>query len=115
MESLSRIQYRKKNQILFVGRLEYEKGPTYLVDAFDSIVKSYPNYTLKIVGYGSFEAELKDLCEKRGISDKVVFAGEIEYSEMPRIYNESEILASPTLTEAAVPRVVMEAWACERY
>ena len=103
----------RKNQILFVGRLEYGKGPTYLVDAFDSIVENYPNYTLKIVGYGSLETKLKDMCEKRGISDKVVFAGEVEYSEMPRIYNESEILASPTLTEAAVPRVVMEAWACE--
>ncbi len=102
-----------QDQLLFVGRLERGKGPSYLIDAFNSIVDSHPQYSLKIVGYGSLEDDLKKQCEEYDISDAVTFSGELSYAEMPRVYNESSILASPTLTEAAVPRVAMEAWACE--
>ncbi len=102
-----------QDQILFVGRLEQGKGPSYLIDAFNSIVDAHPQYSLKMVGYGSLKDELKKQCEDYGILEDVTFTGELSYEEMPRVYNESSILASPTFTEAAVPRVVMEAWACK--
>ncbi len=101
------------NQILFVGRLEQGKGPSYLIDAFNTVVDSHPDYELKIVGYGSLEDKLVQQCKDYGIYDSVTFTGELSYEEMPRVYNESTLLASPTLTEAAVPRVTMESWACE--
>ena len=103
----------EQKQILFVGRLEQGKRPSDLVEAFNTILETHPEYSLKMVGYGSLEDDLKQQCRTYGIRDQVTFAGELSYEEMPRVYNESQILASPTLTEAAVPRVVMEAWACE--
>ncbi|WIV68833.1 glycosyltransferase family 4 protein [Natrialbaceae archaeon AArc-T1-2] len=106
-------EIEEKDQILFVGRLEQGKGPSYLIEAFNSVADNHPDLNLKIVGYGSLKADLIEQCKEHGIFDRVTFTGELSYSEMPQVYNESKILASPTLTEAAVPRVAMEAWACE--
>lgn len=102
-----------EKQILFVGRLKKGKGPHYLIQAFASIASQYPELTLKIVGDGPMRDQLVLQCEELEIADRVSFAGELSYTEMPTVYNESLMLVSPTLTEAAVPRVVMESWACE--
>lgn len=103
----------EKRQILFVGRLKEGKGPKYLIDAFASISSEFSDLSLKMVGDGPLRDELQSQCKRQNIDDHVTFTGELSYEEMPRVYNESLLLASPTLTEAAVPRVVMEAWACE--
>lgn len=103
----------EKNQILFVGRLKEGKGPKYLIEAFASISSEFPDLSLKMVGDGPLREDLQKQCHVRDIDDRVTFVGELSYEEMPDVYNESLMLVSPTLTEAAVPRVVMEAWACE--
>lgn len=103
----------EKNQILFVGRLKEGKGPEYLIDAFASIRSEFPDLSLKMVGDGPLREDLQKQCRLRDVEDRVTFTGELSYEEMPNVYNESMVLVSPTLTEAAVPRVVMEAWACE--
>lgn len=103
----------EENQLLFVGRLKEGKGPRYLIDAFASISSEHPDLSLKMVGDGPLREDLQKQCRQRNIEERVIFTGELTYDEMPNVYNESMILVSPTLTEAAVPRVVMEAWACE--
>jgi len=103
----------KKSQLLYVGRLKPLKGIEYLIEAFDIITDDYPDLHLKLVGEGPLKDDLKDMVEDLGIQDNVIFEGEVEYEDMPDYYNESLLFVSPTLTEAAVPRVAMEAWACE--
>ncbi len=103
----------KTRQILFVGRLKSGKRPDLLIHGFGKLADEYPNYELKIVGDGPMLPELKKLCKKQNIREKVTFTGELSYDEMPEIYRGSDVLVLPTKTEAAIPRVVMEAWACE--
>jgi len=103
----------KNRQILFVGRLKNGKRPDALIRGFGKIADEYPNYQLKIVGDGPMFSDLKALCDEQNIQDKVTFTGELPYDEMPDVYRQSDLLVLPTETEAAIPRVVMEAWACE--
>jgi len=103
----------EKNQILFVGRLKRGKGLKYLIDAFGILNKRYEDLTLKLVGDGPQKSQYENRCKELGISDNVIFTGNLPNKELPKIYNESLAFVSSTFTEAAVPRVVMEAWACE--
>jgi len=100
-------------QILFVGRLKNGKRPDALIRGFGEIADEYPNYQLKIVGNGPMLPDLKTLCNEINIKEKVTFTGELSYEEMPDVYRQSDLLVLPTKTEAAIPRVVMEAWACK--
>ncbi|MFC6905797.1 glycosyltransferase family 4 protein [Halalkalicoccus tibetensis] len=107
------VKEQNENQILFVGRFKKGKGVDYLCDALPAIVAEYPDATVKLAGGGSLRDEFRQQCRKAGIADNVEFLGKVPNDEMPALYNESSLLVSPTLTEAAIPRVVMEAWACK--
>ncbi|WP_252699688.1 glycosyltransferase family 4 protein [Natronosalvus vescus] len=95
-------------QLLFVGRVKRGKGAELLMEAFESVKQDYPELSVKIVGDGP---QLSTLQEKYD-DNRIIYAGEISYEEMPKQFRESDLLVLPTVTEAAIPRVVMEAWAC---
>lgn len=96
-------------QLLFVGRLKAGKGVEVLLEAFEELENQYPELRLKIVGDGQLRREL----EREYADERITFTGQVAYDEMPQLYRESTVLILPTKTEATIPRVVMEAWACE--
>lgn len=107
------VKQQNEKQILFVGRFKNGKGVDYLCDALPTIIAEYPDATVKLAGDGPLRDEFRQQCQDAGIADNVEFLGKVPNDEMPALYNESSLLVSPTLTEAAIPRVVMEAWACK--
>lgn len=107
------IKDKKDNQILFVGRFKQGKGVDYLCDALPEIIATHPDVTVKLAGDGPLRDDFQEQCRDAGIARNLEFLGQVPNDEMPALYNESSVLVSPTLTEAAIPRVIMEAWACE--
>lgn len=63
------------NYLLCVGRLEKVKAFHNAITSFSLITGSFPNLRLKIVGRGSLEGKLKELCVTLGVRDKVDFEG----------------------------------------
>lgn len=67
----------RKNQICWFGRLHWEKGLNYLLQAFKLFISDASNkelnsqWNLKIIGSGPDEGKLIDLAEKLGINDKI--------------------------------------------
>lgn len=61
--------------IVAVGRLEVVKRFDQCIRAFSEVVSAHPDYTLKIVGSGSQENELKTLVALLGIENSVEFTG----------------------------------------
>lgn len=98
------------NQILYVGMLKRKKGVHHLLRAFDALREDHPHLTLKIVGDGPYEDELKELRASEGI-ENVTFAGRIENEDLPAVYNEAAVSVLPSESEG-LPRVVLEAMAC---
>ena len=64
-----------ENDFLFVGRLNAQKGLTYLIKAFALAIKSNPNLHLTIVGEGEEELRLKSLVKELGLDLAVSFEG----------------------------------------
>jgi glycosyltransferase involved in cell wall biosynthesis len=102
----------RRNQLLFVGRLNESKGVDRLFDAFVGLSEDLEDVTLEIVGEGPLYECLSEERSKHGLEDRVNLAGRLPNHELPRVYNESSVFVLPSSNEG-MPRTVLEALACE--
>lgn len=95
----------KENTVLFVGRLDKQKGLDKLLRIWAGI--THDDWTLKIVGDGPLKAELKMLTIKLGIDESVEFLG---YQDPCEHYKKAKIFAMTSLYEG-FPMVLIESMA----
>ncbi len=84
-------------EILFVGRLEAEKGIMELLDAFKLLTRQHKNLNLKlrIIGKGSLRNYIVRRRKEWGISGKIIIE-EKSYNEMPNVYQKADIFVLPS-------------------
>lgn len=76
-----RKRYRKemdvedKYVVGFVGRLTYQKNIFYMLDIFNSFVKSHENAVLLIVGDGELKEAFFEKIDNLGIKQKIIYLG----------------------------------------
>ena len=104
-------KYNKKNQINFIynGRIALEKNLTFIIDILNEIeIDKYcifKNYKMHIIGNGPYSNKLKSYINDKNNSSilkkKILFYGEINYSEVQNIYNklENRIFIQPSISE----------------
>jgi glycosyltransferase involved in cell wall biosynthesis len=80
-----------------VGRLEPEKGHSFLLHAALLLKDSFPKARFVIVGGGPLESRLRKQCRSLGIEDRVVFAG--FRRDLGRVYAAIDIPVVPSLME----------------
>jgi glycosyltransferase involved in cell wall biosynthesis len=103
----------KRPYILFVGNLKPHKNVKTLIYAFSQICAHRDfNHQLLILGDDrKWKAGLMNECEKLGIGERVLFAPNVPYEDLPWVYGAAEILVMPSLIEGfGLP--VLEAMAC---
>lgn len=61
--------------LVAVGRLSPEKGFERIIESFPKLLEIRPEARLWLLGTGSGEQELKELRDRLGLHDRVVFAG----------------------------------------
>ena len=101
----------KKNKpyILFVGRLNFIKGPDLLLKAFNLIANEIPNHNLIFAGSDDgMENELKKEAKESIFSERIHFIGFINGSEKNNLYKNADLLVIPSRSEA-MSLVVLEA------
>ena len=87
--------------LLFVGRLNFIKGPDLLLKAFAIISKDYPNYLLIFAGKDDgMEDELKESVEKHNIRSRVKFIGFVQDQLKSELYHAADLLVIPSRLEA---------------
>jgi glycosyltransferase involved in cell wall biosynthesis len=93
-----------KNDIVIgtVKTLEEKYGIEYLIRAFKIVSDKYPTLPLKllIVGGGSLENHLKNLCKELNIEDKTVFTGKVPFSDVPKYHNMLSVSVSVSDSES---------------
>jgi len=110
-------KYNLKDEkiVLFVGQLNKEsqhKGLDYLIKAV-KIVSDSINVKLIIVGTGNYIEYYKNMAESYGMTSRVIFAGYIDDSDLPKYYNESDVVVLPSYNRAeGFGMVLIEALAC---
>ena len=98
-------------RLLFVGRLEPEKGLPSLLDALVLLKQQNRNVHLDIVGSGVEEEFLKELAAKLKIARNLTFHGYVPFGEdLFSYYRGASVLVLPSLSEG-IPQVLWEAMA----
>jgi len=97
-----RAQYRKKDGplLLFAGRLVFEKGLDDLIVAMDVLTQSLPSSTALLIGDGPDRAALETELKRRGLDDRVGFAGWVPSDTLTDYYAAGDIIVAPSRFEA---------------
>lgn len=107
---------RKKNSLLYVGRIASIKKVDVLIDTMCKLRQMRPEMFLTIVGSATntAENEYKEKLEKsvHELKLPVIFTGPVTWRELPRIYSEHELCINLT-PPGAFDKVIGEALACE--
>lgn len=97
---------RKENTVLFVGRLEKQKGLDKLIRIWSKV--NVPDWKLFIVGKGSQEDYLKQLAQELGITNRISFEG---HQDPVPYYRKSKIFCLTSIYEG-YPMTLIE---CQAY
>src|SRR5690606_31145285 len=100
----ARKEFNKDAKLLFVGRLEPEKGLIDLINALKVINKSVP-VSLTIVGEGEMGEALKLLVDKLDLSHCVKFEGYQAFGEdLFQLYRSHDIMMISSYSEG-LPKI----------
>lgn len=92
-------------EILFVGRMDVQKGIQYLIDAMKICVKKDPKITLRLIGEGKLKNQIEKMCSKKEISSNVIFEGFVE--DISKYYLNAKVTVLSSLYEG-FPNVLIE-------
>ncbi|RLE49349.1 MAG: hypothetical protein DRJ31_05185, partial [Candidatus Methanomethylicota archaeon] len=101
-------------KILFVGRLVFRKGAHVLVRAFKIVCKEVKDAKLEIVGRGYMTPLLVTLIERLGIRDKVFFYDLVNELTKKKLYDESALVALPSLYGESFCITALEAMSMQK-
>ncbi|MFX0126352.1 MAG: glycosyltransferase family 4 protein [Candidatus Hodarchaeota archaeon] len=87
--------YHHEDYILFIGRLEKEKGLSTLIKAFTRATETVNSLRLKIAGTGSIEEELKGLIARMRLS-KVELLGFKQGKELENLTKNAKAIVIPS-------------------
>lgn len=94
--------------ILFVGRLDYQKNAGALVQAFSLLSSYYPDWKLILVGDGDRRGQIEAQVKALGLEGRVVVAGATK--DVERFYKSAHLFCLPSLWEG-FPNALAEAMA----
>jgi glycosyltransferase involved in cell wall biosynthesis len=100
---------RSEGRLLFVGRLNRQKGIEHLLRALAAMRRPAQ---LDVVGSGPDEAELRALAGELGVGDRIHWHGSLPQSALAEFYRRAAALVVPS-REEGLGLVAVEALLCE--
>lgn len=94
-------EYKKKNSILFVGRLNPEKRIEVLIKACRILHDRKVPFRLTIVGDGVLKEPLVDLVQDTGIRSFATFTNYVPNSRVDHYYRDNRFFVLPSRREAS--------------
>ena len=95
-------QYKKavKEKIVtFLGRVTFQKGPDYFVEAAAKVLEKDPNVRFVMAGSGDMLFKMIRRVAHLKISDKFHFAGFLEGEDVTRMFAMSDAYVMPSVSE----------------
>lgn len=89
----------KDKLVLFVGRLTFQKGPEYFLEAAKKVLEFRKDVTFVVVGNGDLQGKLVDIVSKCGLIDKILFAGVQRGQKLRQLYDRADLFIMPSVSE----------------
>lgn len=96
---------RRKNSLVFAGRLTKGKGVELIVSVLPEFFKQFPNFKFYFAGDGPLKQKLLDL---RKEYKQIEVLGATNHDQLINLYRESKGIVMPSLWQEPFGRVAME-------
>jgi len=97
--------------ILFVGRWEKRKGLSYLIRAYEQVIREFPRARLLVAGpEGRHGRAYRAYAEKHGLRN-IEFIGRVSDEDLPRYYGACDVFCAPSISGESFGIVLPEAMA----
>jgi len=96
--------YRTERQgggkmVLFLGRITFQKGPDYFVEAAAQVLRVLPDVTFVMAGAGDMMGRMIERIGELGIGDRFHFTGFLQGEEIERIFSLCDLYVMPSVSE----------------
>lgn len=85
--------------ISFVGRVTYQKGPAYFVQAAHRALQLQPNLRFQVIGTGDLLPSMRQLAWELGVIDKFTFHGFQSAKAVEALLARSDVFVMPSVSE----------------
>lgn len=85
--------------VTFLGRITYQKGPDYFVEAAAKVLKRAPHVRFVMAGSGDMMNHVVRRVAKLDISDRFHFTGFLKGAEVNRMFAMSDVYVMPSVSE----------------
>lgn len=85
--------------VTFLGRITYQKGPEYFIEAANKVLKKCPNVRFVMAGNGDLMNRSIRRVAKLGIADKFHFTGFLRGDDVKKMFAYSDVYIMPSVSE----------------
>jgi glycosyltransferase involved in cell wall biosynthesis len=99
---------RDSRELVYIGRLEPEKGIEHLLEAMTHILRTDPRVHLTVIGGGSLEGALVERARSLGLGGSATFQSHVPRAELGRVYATATACVLPSIWSENSPLVAYE-------
>ena len=89
----------KDKVITFLGRITFQKGPEYFIEAAAKVLKVCPNTRFVMAGSGDMMNRCVRYVAKLGIADRFYFTGFLRGDDVQKMFALSDVYVMPSVSE----------------
>ena len=85
--------------VTFLGRITFQKGPDYFVEAAAKVLKQVPNVRFVMAGSGDMMNHVIRRVAQLGIADRFHFTGFLKGDDVQKMFQLSDVYIMPSVSE----------------
>ncbi len=85
--------------VTFLGRITFQKGPDYFVEAAAKVLKRCPNVRFVMAGSGDMMNHVVRRVARLGIADRIHFTGFLRGADVDKMFQLSDVFVMPSVSE----------------
>lgn len=90
---------KKEKRVLFLGRITFQKGPEYFMEAARLVLEKIPNVRFFMAGNGDMFPQLVRRAGQLRIGNRFHFAGFLRGQQVDRMFALSDLYVMPSVSE----------------
>ncbi|MBK7651205.1 MAG: glycosyltransferase family 4 protein [Flammeovirgaceae bacterium] len=96
----ARKQHKLKDKlVVFLGRITHQKGPDYLIETAEKLVRVYPRVKFLVAGMGDQFAYLLETSAYKKLGRHFIFAGFLSKSKVDELLAIADVYFMPSVSE----------------
>lgn len=85
--------------VTFLGRLTFQKGPEYFIDAAYKVLTKQDNVRFVMAGSGDLKDKIEQKLKTLGISSHFSLPGFLKQDEIRKLFSETDLYVMPSVSE----------------